>query len=50
MNSASAIPSEGFTTSPSALGSTAPLAQVKLGEFVSFRSIQPIAIGIRLAR
>ena len=27
-----------------------PLARVKLGEFVSFRSIQPIAIGIRLAR
>ena len=27
-----------------------PLAQVKLGEFASFRSIQPIAIGIRLAR
>ena len=27
-----------------------PLAQLKLGDFVSFRSIQPIAIGIRLAR
>ena len=26
------------------------LAQLKLGEFVSFRSIQPIAIGIRPAR
>ena len=27
-----------------------PLAQLKLGDFVSFRSIQPIAIGIRPAR
>ena len=27
-----------------------PLAQIKLGDFVSFRSIQPIAVGIRLAR
>ncbi len=27
-----------------------PLAQLKLGDFVSFRSIQPIAIGIRTAR
>ena len=27
-----------------------PLAQLKLGDFVSFLSIQPIAIGIRLAR
>ena len=27
-----------------------PLAQLKLVDFVSFWSIQPIAIGIRLAR
>ena len=27
-----------------------PLAQLKLDDFVSVRSIQPIAIGIRLAR
>ena len=27
-----------------------PLAQLKVGDFVSFRSIQPIAIGIQPAR